>query len=808
MSHSLDELGGKARNLTILKDKYQVFVPFFKAITFSDLFRGFSENKAELEAIIGDYLAGLQSLELTTELLSLKVSKIQANEDVLAHLTEELKARKTQKISVRTSAALEDGVRDSFAGAYLSFLDLEPTIENLTTYSRQSFESVISENVLSYAANRQIKQFSVAGSVIFQEMFYGDYSGVLFSENGSSQIQIASTKNWQNVVVEGENATEIKVAKYKIHEARLPKKLEELCQIAIRIEQNEGVPVDIEWAYKNNQLAFLQFRPITTPNQEYSFEWDSTNISENYPGITLPLTYSVIRQFYGAVYLAFFRMLGAKPKDIANASPITENMLGYLDGRVYYRITNWYEAIKLMPGKRNQEYFEAMLNPVKKRGKADKSKLDFRSLITILRFAWLLISSERISRKFSREIKEKINQYEKINFEYLNAATILESGKTLRREILEDWAVTILNDVRLMVFHGILQRLYSKSDSPQDYLLLMQGLKDKASIRPLQRLSELGKLVVSAMEKENVSTVEDLQETTSWVEIKNAADEYRAEYAARTPGELKLENIRITDEIFGILELARKSSNSGIEASPSSGSRELSWPTNQSKLLRPLIKIVASQTRKAIDWRERFRFNRAQTFNISRMAYDAVGKALASEGILGSARDIYWLTDQEVEDLVGSHSPTMDGKDIVATRKRAFAEYEKKEKTLAVTGFGRIAGMHQVPVLSQKAEGGLAGNGVAPGLVTAEVIVVTSFDPKLDVRGKVLVVHYIDPGWTLLFTQAAAIISERGNALSHAAIISREIGIPAIVGAVGATIELKNGDLIQVNGNTGEITHV
>jgi pyruvate,water dikinase len=84
-------------------------------------------------------------------------------------------------------------------------------------------------------------------------------------------------------------------------------------------------------------------------------------------------------------------------------------------------------------------------------------------------------------------------------------------------------------------------------------------------------------------------------------------------------------------------------------------------------------------------------------------------------------------------------------------------------------------------------------------------VVATSFDANLDVRGKILVVHHIDPGWTLLFTQAAGIIAEKGNALSHAAIIAREIGIPAIVAVAGATRELKTGDRVSMNGITGSI---
>ncbi|MBU6145066.1 MAG: hypothetical protein KGQ56_06305, partial [Acidobacteria bacterium] len=516
----------------------------------------------------------------------------------------------------------------------------------------------------------------LAGSVIVQKMFYGSNSGVLFTENGSGELQLAITNSWRNTVVEGEDAKELRIPRFELGKADIPNQLRQLCEASLRIEAAVGRPIDVEWAYNKQGVAFLQYRPITQPMLEYSFEWDSTNISENYPGITLPLTYSVIRQFYGSVYLSFFRMLGAKEKDIAGAAPITENMLGYLDGRVYYRITNWYEAIKLMPGKRNQEYFEAMLNPVRKRGKSEQSKLDLKSFLTICRFVVLLLRSEGISKRFAKSIAAKIAAYDAVNFDYINAATILESGKKIRREVLAEWAVTILNDVRLMVFHGVLQRLYAKSENPKDYLSLMAGLTDKASIRPLEQLSRLGQVVEEAMLVEGLEDLEDLAKTPSWVKVKQVAQEYVSEFGARTPGELKLENERLTDSLFTILELARKSAKSGIEASPSEETRTISWPTNQSILLRPLIRYVAKNTRRAIDWRERFRFNRAQTFNLSRKGFDAVGKALHQEGILASPRDIYWLTDHEVDELVGTHAPILDAKDLVEARKLKFAEYE------------------------------------------------------------------------------------------------------------------------------------
>lgn len=801
----MKNLGSKAENLIQLREIYRVNVPDFVAIPFDNLIQDFSSLSDRLVQVVDEFLSGQTDLATSQDLLQGILSGLRLDEGALASYSGEIGKMGLDKVSFRTSALLEDGANDSFAGQYESFLDVQFSQAALSEYAVKCFASMLSAQVLSYSKLKGITHFPLGGSVIVQRMFYGTSSGVLFTENGSGQLQLAVTDSWRNTVVEGENAKEIRIPRFELAKADLPRELRQICQTALRIEAAIGRPLDVEWAYRKGSIAFLQFRPISQPMLEYSFEWDSTNISENYPGITLPLTYSVIRQFYGSVYLSFFRMLGAKEKDIAEAAPITENMLGYLDGRVYYRITNWYEAIKLMPGKRNQEYFEAMLNPVRKRGKAAKSKMDFKSFLTICRLVFLLFRSEQISKKFAKEIAAKISSYDAVNFDFINAATILESGKKIRREVLNQWAVTILNDVRLMVFHGILQRLYAKSENPKDYLKLMAGLTDKASIRPLQQLSRLGQEIEAAFKLEGVSDLSELSRSTSWVKIKQVADEYISEFGARTPGELKLENERLTDSLFTVLELALKSARSGIDAAPSQTRREFSWPSGQSVLLRPLILYVAKNTRRAIDWRERFRFNRAQTFNLSRKGFDAVGKALQAEDILASARDIYWLTDHEIDELVGSHAPILDAKELVQSRKLKFAEYENLDKTLAVQGSGRIAGRHQVNVAANQDEDGLAGNGVAPGEVTAEVIVVKSFDPNVDVRGKILVVHYIDPGWTLLFTQAAGIVAERGNALSHAAIIAREIGIPAIVAAVNATNNLVTGEIVTINGNTGII---
>jgi pyruvate,water dikinase len=72
-------------------------------------------------------------------------------------------------------------------------------------------------------------------------------------------------------------------------------------------------------------------------------------------------------------------------------------------------------------------------------------------------------------------------------------------------------------------------------------------------------------------------------------------------------------------------------------------------------------------------------------------------------------------------------------------------------------------------------------------------------------KGDILVTSTTNVGWTTLFSRAGAIITDIGAVLSHAAIVARELGIPAVVGCGNATIKLKTGDRVFVNGTKGEV---
>jgi len=71
--------------------------------------------------------------------------------------------------------------------------------------------------------------------------------------------------------------------------------------------------------------------------------------------------------------------------------------------------------------------------------------------------------------------------------------------------------------------------------------------------------------------------------------------------------------------------------------------------------------------------------------------------------------------------------------------------------------------------------------------------------------GEILVTKQTNIGWTLLFARAAAVVTDVGAPLSHAAIVARELGIPAVVNCGDATVRLKTGDRVHVDGTAGAV---
>jgi len=108
---------------------------------------------------------------------------------------------------------------------------------------------------------------------------------------------------------------------------------------------------------------------------------------------------------------------------------------------------------------------------------------------------------------------------------------------------------------------------------------------------------------------------------------------------------------------------------------------------------------------------------------------------------------------------------------------------------------------------SDKLGSNVSGFPGAAGKVRGTVRVITDIADIDSIEpGEILVACATNIGWTRVFPKVSAIVTDIGAPLSHAAIVAREFGIPAVVGCGNATTVLKTGDTVEVNGSSGEVT--
>lgn len=100
--------------------------------------------------------------------------------------------------------------------------------------------------------------------------------------------------------------------------------------------------------------------------------------------------------------------------------------------------------------------------------------------------------------------------------------------------------------------------------------------------------------------------------------------------------------------------------------------------------------------------------------------------------------------------------------------------------------------------------GEITGLAASPGVIEAKARVITDLDQFHTVEeGEILVCRMTNPAWVVLFTQISGLVTDAGGTTSHSAVVSREFGLPAVVGTSIATKDIKTGDTLRVNGTTG-----
>jgi pyruvate,water dikinase len=195
---------------------------------------------------------------------------------------------------------------------------------------------------------------------------------------------------------------------------------------------------------------------------------------------------------------------------------------------------------------------------------------------------------------------------------------------------------------------------------------------------------------------------------------------------------------------------------------------------------------------------------------VMRRALERIAESLVDRGTTAETSDVYYLRRAELVTALGGDVAD-DVQPLVSARRTAVGEATALTPPRFVGDVPRLLtklldmSATQMGVASSD-EDGLVGIPVSPGSATGPARIVRDpggFDQLLP--GDVLVAPTTAPAWTPLFARASAVVTDGGNVFSHASVVAREFGIPAVAGCVDATRRLKDGQTVTVDGSNGTV---
>lgn len=751
--------------------------------------------------------------------------------------------------AVRSSGREEDGTAHSHAGQFLSILNVAAA--DVPDAVRRVWNSGQTASLRAYRASRGLDPDGGAPAIVVQQMVDARAAGVAFSADPVSgrrdHIVISATAGLGDRLVGGEVDGEqyiVEAGTGKIIAAPLdaaqsalaPHDVNTVAALAQRVANAIGTPQDIEWAFHGERLHLLQARAITTalraatnPDATITI-FDNSNIVESYPGFVLPLTFSFAQYAYARVYRSFLTICAVDADTIRANNSALENMLGRLNGRVYYNLINWYRLLALLPGfSLNRAHMESMM------GVGEPLPIDIADRLAPPPAKGLAAVREwgRLARMAGTLIFEAImlprtisRFYSRLNaalttdaaaIDKMNLSELARYYRDIEATLLDRWDAPLINDFLCMMAFGGSRKLTERWLGEAGLALhndVMIGQGDIVSAEPPQRIARMGRLaagnelLIAALARGDRGALK----TNPGLEAE--FDAYIAKFGDRCTEELKLESITLDENpvplLSSIAAAARQQPTAPRRDGGGIGRIDTLLGVNPVK--RAVLKRALNWAKARVRDRENLRFERTRIFGQARRIFVAIGRQLQANNRLDEPRDIFFLTVQEIHGAIEGFGLDRNLKMLVGLRKKQWAvDTAMPYPGDRITVHGAIV-THEVTAAAPAAVSpngrDLKGTGCSAGVATARARVVRDPANEHLERGEILVAQHTDPGWIALFTNASAIVVERGSLLSHSAIVARELGIPCVVGLKGAMTEIVTGDMLEVDGSSGSVRKI
>ncbi len=762
----------------------------------------------------------------------------------------------TRSFSVRSCASLEDSDGCSFAGQFKTFLRVPR--EEVCMRIREVLGHGKHPEKTAYFQAHGIAPAALKMHVIIQEMVEPDVSGVLFTANPQGILNesvIVCGRGAGDQVVE--DRADVTTYYYNLADKNgyyeqagdspllSEGEIEELIQSSQQIrallacgmtgesdeafsrntdkasdksfDRNTDVTpdkdFDIEFAIQNHHIYFLQARPVTSIDRTApAIILDNSNIVESYPGITLPLTQSFIRDAYYQVFKSLLLHLTGEPETVEQIDGNLQHMVDMANGRVYYRISNWYDVLLLLPfssrlipiwqemmGVRDKKVSSAHSagnpagNPNGNSGKQGRIRRKTR-LKVAYSFIRFLLTCPREMEKLDLYFQEIIQRFEALETDAEDNRILLKHYHTLKEMTVKRWDITLVNDMYGFLFTGLLKSRLKARHVP-DYELAanraISGVQKLESMRPIEQLQ---KLAHQAGEENRLPELRAIQSNEAYFQyigqsnhaFSRALQAYVREFGDRNVKELKLESRTFrTDPVLLIrcilqyaesLFPADSEVSGGTDAETSEASADAGHSSVEKAAPPPLTGLSAFYAKRAavgIRNREKSRLHRGRLYGMMRALVLQMGQNLYRQGRIVEPSDIFWLYCEEIE--AAELDAVLNLAGIIAGRKKEYDGYAELPAYSRLVFSGKVIDKHPRNCckirhdiyrdgchaaddrnMRHPPEAGLQGSGSGAGSVPERVYRGTACSPGI-AEGEVLLIETPSP---LLDTKGKILVTK------------------------------------------------
>ena len=719
--------------------------------------------------------------------------------------------RNNKRVAVRSSATAEDLPDASFAGQQETYLNVQG-IESVLKGVRNCYASLWGNRAVSYRFHQGYDQTSVSIAVVIQEMIESEKSGVLFTVNPvnkkENEMQINASFGLGESVVSGRvtadsyiidksgNIIEVNIGSKETQiiygdketvevsvnsdkrktRALNDREILELMKCGLEIEKHYGMPMDIEWAIKNDIVYILQARAITTLKNSKNDITGNDLIEKYIKGKKIKKDTQEVMSFFLEKMPFAHRVL-----DFDYLMAINDQKVNILS-----------EGGIILP--RNPIIDDDGIQTFSDDGKRiGKNIFKFFNLLKNMKdFEFCYKKCKDFMNIYEVEIEE----IKHLNFENMTlteCGNFLEESYVLLQKLAYDrfkYALfpSVLNSKK---FTKIIKKVNSNYSSFDFYW----GLDNKTSVvandvykmaREIRKNEALKKAIISG------DNFKELYK--KYNDFKNISDEFMKDNGFKSDYNCYCLSAKTfledPDRLINILRpILNENSNESNDIK------------DFSKLMESVKEIYGRKyqdVEKQIKYFRYFHVVREEGQYLWETLFYYVRKCVRRINFI-------LLGDENIETGVAN----LFHKELLEVINRGNLNESDKEKInrrnekfpLAVKVW------EASKLLIFKTDGDvLKGVSGSTGIAVGKVCLINSPKEFYKMKkGDILVCHLTDPEWTPLFTLASAVVADTGSALSHAAIVAREYNIPAVLGVGFATTKFKDGDTIQVNGNIGEV---